>query len=68
MSREALEEIMARAMQDDEFRARLLAAPRKALEDYVLTDQERDVFIAGDLRGLLLAARTYSAAPNKGAG
>jgi hypothetical protein len=56
MSRNVLEEILARAMEDDAFRSRLLAAPAQALESYHLTPQERQAFIAGDLRQILLAA------------
>lgn len=55
MSRDVLEEILARAMEDDAFRARLLTTPAQALESYQLTAQERHAFIAGDLREILLA-------------
>ena len=60
MSREMLEEILARAMEDDAFRTQLLDAPTEALEGYALTIEERDAFIAGDLKALLLAARLSS--------
>lgn len=56
MSRQALEEILARAMEDQEFRSRLLREPEPALAGYDLTAQERDALIAGDLRQVLLAA------------
>jgi hypothetical protein len=56
MSRDILEEILARAMEDDAFRSRLLAAPAQALESYHLTPQERQAFVSGDLRQILLAA------------
>lgn len=64
MSREVLEEILARALEDDAFRARLLAAPADALEGYALTDGERDALIAGDLRAILLASGPESTAGN----
>ncbi|MGH2348277.1 MAG: Os1348 family NHLP clan protein [bacterium] len=56
MSRDVLEEILARAMEDDAFRNRLLTAPAQALESYRLSPQERQAFISGDLRQILLAA------------
>ncbi len=56
MSRDVLEEILARAMEDDAFRKRLLTAPSQAVEGYQLTPQERQAFISGDLRQILLAA------------
>ncbi|HEY3247570.1 MAG TPA: hypothetical protein VGK88_04665 [bacterium] len=56
MSRDVLEEILARAMEDDAFRSRLLTAPAQALESYALSPRERQAFIAGDLRQILLAA------------
>ncbi|MDQ7842431.1 MAG: Os1348 family NHLP clan protein [Armatimonadota bacterium] len=54
MSREQLEEILVRAMEDDAFRARLLAAPADALAGYELSAEERQAFLAGSLRELLL--------------
>ncbi|HXF82146.1 MAG TPA: Os1348 family NHLP clan protein [bacterium] len=54
MSREKLEEILARAMEDGAFRSRLLAAPAEALAGYELTAEERQAFLAGSLRELLL--------------
>jgi len=56
MSREVLEEILTRAMEDDAFRTQLMDAPTEALEGYALTVQERHAFVAGDLKALLLAA------------
>ena len=64
MSREVLEEILARAIEDNAFRTHLLDAPGEALEGYTLTDRERDAFIAGDLRELLMAAHLGSDAPD----
>lgn len=55
MSGEVVEEILARALEDDAFRARLLHAPVEALEGYALTAEERDAFVLGDLRALLAA-------------
>ncbi len=55
MSRLALEEILARAIEDERFRDRLLEAPAEALEGYDLSAIERQALISGDLRGLLLA-------------
>ncbi len=55
MSRDILEEILARAMEDDAFRNQLLTAPAQALQSYQLSPQERQAFIAGDLRQILLA-------------
>lgn len=57
MSREVLEEILARAMEDDVFRARLLRRPREALDGYSLSTQELQAFLAGDLRELLLSVQ-----------
>jgi hypothetical protein len=56
MSRQALEEVLARAMEDHDFRSRLLRDPEPALAGYDLSPQERDALIAGDLRRVLLAA------------
>lgn len=56
MSRQAIEEVLARAMEDEEFRLRLLREPEPALNGYDLTPQEREALIAGDLRLVLLAA------------
>ncbi|HEV8354633.1 MAG TPA: Os1348 family NHLP clan protein [bacterium] len=56
MSRDVLEEILSRAMEDDAFRTRLLTAPAQALESYQLSAQEREAFMSGDLRQILLAA------------
>lgn len=55
MSRDVLEEILARAIEDDAFRRRLLTAPDRAVDGYELTPQEREAFISGDLRRILLA-------------
>lgn len=54
VSREKLEEILARAMEDGAFRTRLLSAPSDALAGYELSAQERQAFLAGSLRELLL--------------
>lgn len=54
MSRETLEEILARAVEDDAFRLRLLSAPAEALAGYNLSIEERQAFLAGSLRELLL--------------
>ncbi len=54
MSRQALEEVLARAMEDDSFREWLLAAPAEALDGYDLSVEELQAFIAGDLRSVLL--------------
>jgi len=54
VSREKLEEILARAIEDDAFRTRLLAAPAEALAGYDLSAEERQAFLAGSLRELLL--------------
>lgn len=56
VSRQAIEEVLARAMEDEAFRLRLLEEPEPALKGYDLTPQERDALIAGDLRRVLLAA------------
>jgi hypothetical protein len=53
MSRVALEEILARAMEDHKFRERLLQSPAEALAGYDLSEEERQAFIAGNLQGLL---------------
>ncbi len=55
MSRQALEEVLARAMEDDGFREWLLAAPAEALDGYDLSAEELQALIAGDLRSVLLA-------------
>lgn len=54
MSRQALEEVLARAMEDDSFREWLLADPAEALDGYDLSAEELQAFIAGDLRSVLL--------------
>lgn len=54
VSRETLEEILARAVEDDAFRVRLLSAPAQALAGYDLSVEEREAFLAGSLRELLL--------------
>ncbi|HEU5300461.1 MAG TPA: hypothetical protein VFW08_13280 [bacterium] len=54
MSRETLEEILARAVEDDAFRLRLLSAPAEALAGYSLSIEERQAFLVGSLRELLL--------------
>lgn len=54
MSRGALEEILARAVDDDPFRRLLLLVPAEAVAGYDLTGQERQALIAGDLRRILL--------------
>ena len=64
MSREVLEEILARAMEDETFRTQLLDAPAAALEGYALTAQELHAFTSGDLRELLVAAHQGSYAPD----
>jgi hypothetical protein len=55
MSREVLEEILARATEDDMFRARLLRQPAEALDGYALSTHELQAFLTGDLRELLLS-------------
>jgi len=60
MSRDVLEEILARALEDDTFRSRLLTAPAQALESYQLSPQERLAFISGDLWQILLAADVHT--------
>ncbi|MDR7545588.1 MAG: Os1348 family NHLP clan protein [Armatimonadota bacterium] len=55
MSRRALEEVLARAMEDGTFREWLLAAPSEALDGYDLSAEELQALIAGDLRSVLLA-------------
>ena len=60
MSRDVLEEILARALEDDTFRSRLLTAPAQALESYQLSAQERQAFMSGDLRQILLAADVHT--------
>jgi hypothetical protein len=57
MSREVLEEILARAMEDDVFRARLLRRPAEALDGYALSTQELQAFLSGNLRELLLSVK-----------
>lgn len=54
MSRETLEEILARAMEDDAFRTQMLTSPADALAGYDLSAEERHAFLAGSLRELLL--------------
>jgi hypothetical protein len=54
VSRQALEEVLARAMEDNQFRGRMLREPAEALDGYDLSPQERQALIAGDLRQLLL--------------
>lgn len=53
MSRAALEEILARAIEDHTFRERLLQSPSEALAGYDLSEEERQAFIAGNLQELL---------------
>ncbi len=53
MSRAALEEILARAMEDYRFRERLLQSPAEALTGYDLSEEERQALIAGNLQELL---------------
>ena len=53
MSRVALEEILARAMEDHGFRERLLRSPAEALAGYDLSEEERQALIAGNLQELL---------------
>lgn len=53
MSRLALEEILARAMEDERFRDLLLRSPAEALAGYDLSEEERGAMIAGDLKDLL---------------
>jgi len=53
VSRVALEEILARAIEDHRFRERLLHSPAEALSGYDLSEEERQAFIAGNLRELL---------------
>ena len=53
MSRVALEEILARALEDARFRERLLQSPADALIGYDLSAEEREALIAGDLRDVL---------------
>lgn len=60
MSRQALEEVLARAMEDNQFRGRLLHEPAEALDGYDLSPQERQALIAGDLRQLLLTVEASS--------
>jgi|DewCreStandDraft_5_1066085.scaffolds.fasta_scaffold37683_3 hypothetical protein len=55
MSRQALEEVLARAMEDDGFREWLLVSPTEALDGYDLSAEELQAFLAGDLRSVLLA-------------
>lgn len=57
MSREALEEILARAMEDETFCNRLLQTPGNALTGYDLTAEEREALIGGNLREILLTVR-----------
>jgi hypothetical protein len=56
MSRQVVEEVLARAMEDEQFRRRLLREPEPALRTYDLTPAEREALIAGDLRRVLLEA------------
>ncbi len=53
MSRVALEEILARAVEDHTFRQRLLQSPAEALAGYELSHAEREALIAGNLLELL---------------
>jgi hypothetical protein len=62
MSRDAIEEILARAIEDEQFRARLLQAPGDAVEGYDLTPEERRALLSGDLRSILLAVNAPDAA------
>ena len=41
MSLEALETVISKAIDDEEFRSLLLSNPEKALADYDLADEER---------------------------
>lgn len=53
MSRLALEEILARAVEDDRFRDLLLRSPAEALVGYDLSEEERGALIAGNLMEVL---------------
>lgn len=53
MSRVALEEILARALEDARFRERLLQSPVDALIGYDLSVEEREALIAGNLKEIL---------------
>lgn len=55
MSRDAVEEVLIRAIDDDLFRRRLLAAPADAVTGYELAAAERQAIVAEDLKRLLLA-------------
>jgi hypothetical protein len=54
VSQEVLQEILARALEDERFRHRLLDDPHRALHGYDLSTEEREALIAGNLRDLLL--------------
>jgi hypothetical protein len=55
MDRRAVEEILARAIEDAQFRARLVDTPAESVEGYDLTAHERQAIIDGDLRRVLLS-------------
>jgi len=54
VSLEAVAEVLARAVEDEEFRARLVDDPATALADYDLSPTERASFRNGELRELLV--------------
>jgi hypothetical protein len=58
MDRRAVEEILARAIEDEQFRAQLVHAPAEAVAGYDLTARERQAIIDGDLRRVLLSVGT----------
>jgi hypothetical protein len=53
----AVAEVMARAMEDEELRARPVADPTSALADHDLSPAEAVSFLDGELRRLLLRER-----------
>lgn len=54
MSRESVEEILARAMEDGTFRESLIRTPAEALSGYDLSPEELQALVTGDLRQILL--------------
>ena len=54
MSLETVAEILARALEDEEFRSRLLKNPVETLAGYDLSPAETAAFVGGELRTLVM--------------
>ncbi len=53
MSKQAVEQVLMRALGDGEFRDHLQSGPEAALKRYDLTDEERTAIINADQEALL---------------